>query len=71
MVFAPPEITLDYIKGEAVMADKQIKFTDQDQMELEAIVIDRDKEEALRFLAKLVAEFKGSLGQACGTGPIK
>jgi hypothetical protein len=53
------------------MADKQIKFTDQDQMEMEAIVIDRDKEEALRFLGKLREEIKGNLAQACGTGPIK
>ncbi len=53
------------------MADKQIKFTDQDQMQLEAILIDRDEKEALRFLAKLVEEIKGNLAEACGTGPIK
>ncbi len=53
------------------MADKQINFTDQDVMEMEAIVIDRDKEDALRFLGKLVEQIKGSGAQACGTGPIK
>ncbi len=53
------------------MADRQIKFTDQDTMEMEAIVIDRDKEDALRFLGKLVEKIKGSGAQACGTGPIK
>ncbi len=53
------------------MADKQIKFTDQDQMEMEAIVIDRDKAEALSYLGKLVEKIKGTGAQACGTGPIK
>lgn len=53
------------------MAEKQIVFSDQDQMEIEAIVIDKDKDEALRYLAKLVEWIKGHAGRACGTGPIK
>jgi hypothetical protein len=53
------------------MADKQIVFSDQEQMQIEAIVIDKDKDEALRFLAKLVEEMKGHAGRACGGGPIK
>lgn len=48
------------------MADKQISFEDQDQQYIEGILIDRDKEEALKFLSKLVERFKGSEGHACG-----
>ena len=53
------------------MADKQIVFSDQEQQQIEAIVIDKDKEEALKFLAKLVQEIEGSAGQACSPGPIR
>ena len=42
------------------MADKQIVFEDQDQQYVEGILIDRDKEEALKFLAQLVERFKGT-----------
>ncbi len=53
------------------MADKQIVFTDKEQMEIEGIVIDKDKNEALKYLAKLLESIKGHAGKACGTGPIK
>ncbi len=53
------------------MADKQIVFTDKEQMEIEGIVIDKDKNEALKYLAKLLEAIKGHAGKACGTGPIK
>lgn len=53
------------------MADKQIGFSAQDQQEIEAIVIDKDKDEAVKYLAKLVERLKGHAGHACGTGPIK
>ncbi|HZE20703.1 MAG TPA: hypothetical protein VE082_01500 [Desulfobaccales bacterium] len=53
------------------MADKDIVFSPQEQQQIEAIVIDRDKEEALRYLAKLMEWMKGHSGKACGTGPIK
>ena len=53
------------------MADKQIVFSDQEKMQIEAIVIDKDKEEALKFLAKLVQEIKGNAGHACSAGPIR
>ena len=53
------------------MADKQIVFSDQEQQQVEAIVIDKDKEEALKYLAKLMQEIKGSAGQACSSGPIR
>jgi hypothetical protein len=54
-----------------IMADKQIVFSDQEQQQIEGIVIDKDKDEALRYLTKLVEWIKGHAGQACGPGPIK
>jgi hypothetical protein len=49
------------------MADKQIAFSAAEQQQIEAIVIDKDKEEALKFLALLVTRFKGSSeSHACG-----
>jgi len=48
------------------MADKQIVFEDQDQQYIEGILIDRDKDEALKFLAQLVERFKSGGGHACG-----
>ncbi len=53
------------------MADKQVLFTDQEQMQIESIVIDKDKGEALKYLAKLLECIKGHAAKACGTGPIK
>jgi len=52
------------------MAEKQIVFSDQEQMQIEALVIDKDKDGALRYLVKLVEWMKGHAGRACG-GPIK
>jgi hypothetical protein len=48
------------------MAEKQIGFSDQEQMQVEAMVIDKDKEEALKYLATLVERFKGTEGHVCG-----
>jgi hypothetical protein len=53
------------------MADKQIVFSDQEQQQIEAILIDKDKVEALKYLADLVARFKGTEGHACGPKPAK
>lgn len=53
------------------MADKQIVFSDQEQVQIEGIVIDKDKEEAVKFLARLVQRFKGTEGHACGPKPAK
>lgn len=53
------------------MAEKQIVFSEKEQMQIESIVIDKDKDEALRYLTKLVEMIKGHAGHACGTGPIK
>jgi hypothetical protein len=53
------------------MADKQIVFSDQEQQMIEGIVIDKDKEEAIKYLANLVQRFKGTEGHACGPKPSK
>lgn len=51
------------------MADKVISFTDQEQMQIESIVIDKGGMEALRFLADLLDRLKGHPGHACGLKP--
>jgi hypothetical protein len=48
------------------MAEKVIAFSDQEQMTIEAIVIDRDGEEALRLLGDFVGKFKAHASHACG-----
>jgi hypothetical protein len=49
------------------MADKMVAFTAAEQQQAEAIVIDNDKDEAIKFLAMLVQRFKGgSESHACG-----
>jgi hypothetical protein len=48
------------------MADKTIIFSQQEQMQVEGIVIDKDGEEALRFLANLLDRLKPHFGHACG-----
>ena len=48
------------------MADKTISFSDQEQMQIEAIVIDKDGEEALKYLANLLDRVRGHTGHACG-----
>ncbi len=53
------------------MADKQIVFTDAEKMAIEAIVIDKDQEEALKYLAKLLEAIKGTESHACSAGPIR
>jgi hypothetical protein len=48
------------------MAEKTIVFSDQDQAQIHEIIIDQDKEEALKFLITLMDRIKGSSGHACG-----
>ena len=48
------------------MAEKIIVFSDQEQMQIEAIVIDKDGEEALRYLVDLMDRLKAHFGHACG-----
>ena len=48
------------------MADKAIVFTDKEQAQLQEIVIDQDKDEALKFVIQLMDRIKGGSGHACG-----
>ncbi|AEB10341.1 hypothetical protein [Desulfobacca acetoxidans] len=48
------------------MAERTLKFTDAEQQQIEAIVIDKDKDEALRYLVSLLDRLKVSEGHACG-----
>jgi hypothetical protein len=43
-----------------------ITFSDAEQQRMEGIIIDKDKEEALRFCADLLDKIKGHPGHACG-----
>ena len=53
------------------MAEKEIAFSDQEQQMIEGIVIDKDKDGAIKYLAGLVQRFKGAEGHACGPKPAK
>jgi len=48
------------------MANVTITFSDADQQKVEGILIDKDKDEALRFAADLLDKIKGHPGHACG-----
>jgi len=48
------------------MANVTITFSDQDQQKIEAIIIDKDQDEALRYMADLLDKIKGHPGHACG-----
>ena len=48
------------------MADKHIAFSVQEQQKIEGIVIDKDGEEALRYLSDLEGQFKAHASHACG-----
>ena len=48
------------------MADMVVSFSTQQQQAVEAIVIDKDGEEALRYLGDLVGIFKSRESHACG-----
>ncbi len=48
------------------MAEKTIIFSDQEQAQIHEIIIDQDKEEALKFVIALMDRIKGSSGHACG-----
>ncbi len=53
------------------MADKEIVFSDQEQQQIQAIVIDKDKDEAVRYLAGLMDRIKGQASRACGFKPAR
>ena len=48
------------------MADMIVSFSIQQQQEVEAIVIDRDGAEALRYLSDLEGIFRSRESHACG-----
>ena len=48
------------------MADMLVSFSNQQQQEVEAIVIDKDGAEALRYLSDLVGILKSRDSHACG-----
>ena len=48
------------------MADMIVSFSIQQQQEVEGIVIDKDGEEALRYLSDLVGILKSRESHACG-----
>jgi len=48
------------------MAEKTMVFSAQEQMQIEGIVIDKDGDEALRYLADLLIRLKPHAGHACG-----
>jgi hypothetical protein len=48
------------------MAKVTITFSDTDQQQIEAIIIDKDQDEALKFIATLLDRVKQHPGHACG-----
>jgi hypothetical protein len=51
---------------EVHMADMIVSFSVQQQQEVEAIVIDKDGDEALRYVSDLVGILKSRASHACG-----
>ncbi|MGQ9654441.1 MAG: hypothetical protein ACUVXD_10285 [Thermodesulfobacteriota bacterium] len=53
------------------MTEKTIRLTGEEIQRIEAILLDRDKEEALRFLKDVIKErLKVTEGHACGPKPV-
>jgi hypothetical protein len=49
------------------MAERTISLTDQENQRMETILLDRDKEEALKFLKEVIKEkLKAPQSRACG-----
>ena len=48
------------------MAEKTIVFSDQEQAQIHEIIIDQDKDEALKFVIALMDRIKGVASHACG-----
>ena len=43
-----------------------VTFSDTEQQKIEGIIIDKDKDEALRYVADLLDKIKGHPGHDCG-----
>jgi len=53
------------------MAEHVIKLTDQEVQKIQAIILDRDKEEAFRFLVDVIKEkLKAPTSRPCGPTPV-
>lgn len=53
------------------MAEHIIKLTDEEVQKIQAIILDRDKEGALRFLVDVIREkLKTPTSHACGPTPV-
>jgi hypothetical protein len=48
------------------MAKVTITFSDSEQQQIESIIIDKDQDEALQFVSKLLDKIKAHPGHACG-----
>ena len=48
------------------MATVTITFSDAEQQQIEGIVIDKDQDEALQLVVKLLEKVKEHPGHACG-----
>lgn len=48
------------------MPNKTIVLSDEEQGRIQEIVIDKDKDEALKFVIELATRIKGHEGHACG-----
>ena len=48
------------------MADKTIVISDKEQARIQEIIIDQDKDEALKYVIELMDRIKGTTGHACG-----
>lgn len=58
-------------RGVQKMAEHVIKLTDQEVQKIQAIILDRDKEEAFKFLVDVIKEkLKAPTSRACGPTPV-
>jgi len=48
------------------MAKVTVTFSDADQQKIEGIVIDKDEDEALKYVADILDKIKEHPGHACG-----
>jgi hypothetical protein len=54
-------------KGVEFMTERTISLTEQESQRVDAILLDRDKEEALKFLKEVIKEkLKTTQSRACG-----
>jgi hypothetical protein len=60
-----------FLKEVSTMAERAIKLDEQEIQRMEAILLDRDKEEALRFLKDVInGKLRVTATRACGPKPV-